>query len=239
VDTDADGLTDATERSIGTSIYHADTDGDGRSDRQEVRQNSDPCHAETSIEPLPLLYSSAQSTNLKVLADQVRNADLEVIATYLGLEQDRHDSHKWRDRTHIMSISGGKFMDWFADQGGGGAIDFVMHVQQMDFKAAVEWLSDQDLSAPVTKVEYHPSHADSEERRSLDLPLRNEQRWQAARDYLSETRKLPVALSDRLYEKGLIYADEYQNLVFLRYALNPVNWSRGKITGASLGMRIK
>ncbi len=54
---------------------------------------------------------------LKELADQVRNADLEVVAESLGLERDRHDKHKWRDEGHIISISGSKFMDWLADKG--------------------------------------------------------------------------------------------------------------------------
>ena len=37
-------------------------------------------------------------------------------------------------------------MDWLTDTGGRGAIDLVMHMQGVEFKEAVEWLSGQDLS---------------------------------------------------------------------------------------------
>ncbi|MGA7934968.1 MAG: hypothetical protein WCA35_15585, partial [Kovacikia sp.] len=46
-DTDGDGLKDAVERSLGTSVNHADTDGDGLSDRQEVQSHLDPLQADT------------------------------------------------------------------------------------------------------------------------------------------------------------------------------------------------
>jgi hypothetical protein len=41
----------------------------------------------------------------------VREIDLEVVAASLGLEQDWHAHHKWKDTEHIISISGSKFMD--------------------------------------------------------------------------------------------------------------------------------
>ncbi|MBE7383719.1 MAG: hypothetical protein F6J95_020160 [Leptolyngbya sp. SIO1E4] len=76
--------------------------------------------------------------SLQDVADDVRGIDLEIVAANLGLELDRYDKHKWRNGDHIISVSGPIFMDWLADQGGRGAIDLVMHVQEVDFKAAVE-----------------------------------------------------------------------------------------------------
>ena len=49
-----------------------------------------------------------------------------------------------------------------------------------------------------------------------------------------ESRKLPAGLVDRLYDKGLIYADNFQNAVFVRHALSADSWMRGEVTGASL-----
>lgn len=170
--------------------------------------------------------------NFKELADQVRNFDLEVVAAHLGLEQDSHDKHKWRDAGHIISISGEKFMDWLADKGGGGAIDLVMHVQQLGFKEAVQWLSGRSFTPQtfplVSSLQTEPYN------QPLELPVPNGQRWEAVRAYLVETRKLPVALIDRLHDRGLIYADDYQNAVFVRYAMQNTSWMRGEITGASL-----
>jgi hypothetical protein len=131
-------------------------------------------------------------------------------------------------------------MDWLVDKGGCGAIllrrrcanDLVMHVQDVEFKTAVEWLSGQDLAHPPV----HVSTYQQAERRSksLAMPTANERRWNAVRDYLVETRQLPAVLVDRLHEKGLIYADDHQKAVFVRHGLKNNTWTRGEVTGASL-----
>jgi hypothetical protein len=54
------------------------------------------------------------------------------------------------------------------------------------------------------------------------------------REYLVEARKLPAVLVDRLHERGLIFADDHQNAVFLRHELQAQTWSRGEVIGASL-----
>ncbi|MBW4466319.1 MAG: strawberry notch C-terminal domain-containing protein [Pegethrix bostrychoides GSE-TBD4-15B] len=173
--------------------------------------------------------------NLKELADQVRAFDLESVAASLGLEQDRHDRYKWRNGNQIISISNGKFMDWLADRGGGGAIDLVMHVQAVEFTAAVEWLSGQSFPAqPISHQRQIQSESDKPH--LLEMPAPNERRWPAVRDYLVEARKLPAALVDRLHQRHLIYADAMQNAVFVRHATssNCAIWQRGAVTGASL-----
>ncbi|MEM6517723.1 MAG: strawberry notch C-terminal domain-containing protein [Cyanobacteria bacterium P01_C01_bin.70] len=187
---------------------------------------SHPLHRPALTSPLP-------APSLKEIADEVREADLEAVAANLGLELDRYDKHKWRDGDHIISISGPLFMDWLADQGGRGAIDLVMHVQQIEFKEAVEWLSGQDLSQRPAHIRVH-AQAEEREPRQLVMPDSSEYRWQAVREYLVETRKLPAALIDRLHERGLIYADNHQNAVFVRHSLKKSTWARGEVTGASL-----
>ncbi|MCW1930149.1 MAG: calcium-binding protein [Candidatus Kerfeldbacteria bacterium] len=42
IDSDNDGLTDAQERTYGTSAHNSDTDGDGYSDGEEVRSGYSP-----------------------------------------------------------------------------------------------------------------------------------------------------------------------------------------------------
>ncbi|MBE9061867.1 DUF3991 and TOPRIM domain-containing protein [cf. Phormidesmis sp. LEGE 11477] len=168
---------------------------------------------------------------LKEVADEVREADLEAVAVELGLERDRLDKHKWRDGDHIISISDRLFMDWLADKGGGGAIDLVMHVRECEFKEAVEWLSGRDFSRAVSIA---PQKAASEEPRPLTMPAVNEQRWGAVQQYLVEARKLPLVLVERLHDKGLIYADDFQNAVFVRHGMAEGQWRRGDVAGASL-----
>jgi hypothetical protein len=164
-----------------------------------------------------------QSSDIKAIADQVRDRDLESVAEQLGLERDPHDKHKWRDDNHILSINHGKFHDWAMAKGGGGAIDLVMHVQQSDFKAAVEWLSGQQLPEKTSKVQ---------QSKQLQLPDPDEQNWPAVEQYLTETRGLPENWIAHLHQWGLIYADKHQNAVFVRH--QEEGWVRGDVTGASL-----
>jgi hypothetical protein len=183
--------------------------------------------------PQPKPLKPTQGPTLQEVADEVRGADLEDVAAHLGLECDRHDKHKWRNGDHIISISGPLFMDWLADAGGRGAIDLVMHVQGVEFKEAVEWLSGRDFSQRPAQV---TTYVQPEERepRVLEVPAANEHRWAGVREYLVEGRKLPAVLVDRLSERGLIFADDHQNAVFLRHQLQAQTWSRGEVIGASL-----
>jgi hypothetical protein len=207
-------------------------------------QDSTPKSIPTRPTPKTVRVPSQQllpQPSLQDVADEVRGIDLEVVAANLGLELDRYDKHKWRDGDHIISISGPLFIDWLADQGGRGAIDLVMHVQEVEFKAAVEWLSGQDLSHRPAHVNTYQRSEEHEPRwrslsagDSLEMPAANEHRWNAVREYLVETRQLPAILVDRLHEKGLVYADSHQNAVFVRHGLKGNAWTRGEVTGASL-----
>ncbi|MBV9387055.1 MAG: relaxase domain-containing protein, partial [Chroococcidiopsidaceae cyanobacterium CP_BM_ER_R8_30] len=94
------------------------------------------------------LNSARQS--LAALTQQLRDTPLVELAPHLGLEPDRHDKHKWRTEGQILSINGQKFYDHLAQKGGYGAIDFVMHVNQLPFKEAVQWLSQGSSSGNRT-----------------------------------------------------------------------------------------
>ncbi|MBE9137389.1 strawberry notch C-terminal domain-containing protein, partial [Nodosilinea sp. LEGE 07088] len=183
--------------------------------------------------PQPKSVKPVQGPTLQEGADEVRGADLEDVAAHLGLECDRHDKHKWRNGDHIISISGPLFMDWLEDSGGRGAIDLVMHVQQMEFKEAVEWLSGRDFSQRPARVSSTAQVKDLDPR-TLEIPENCSQRWDAVREYLVEGRKLPAVLVDRLHERRLVYADQYQNAVFVRHSLQAQSWQRGEVVGASL-----
>jgi Toprim-like/Protein of unknown function (DUF3991)/MutS domain I len=171
--------------------------------------------------------ASPDRTQLREQVDRVRDSELTEIAARLGLEQDRHDPHKWRNEHHTISITEQKFKDWTTDVGGGGAIDLVMHVQKVDFRTAVEWLSGQALPQ-IIRQRQTPQ--------KLELPPAQESNWATVRQYLVNDRGLPEDWIDRLHEKGLIYADAQRNAVFLRHADSQEGqlWSRGHPTGANL-----
>lgn len=171
------------------------------------------------------------ATDFKQQAEQLRHTDLSAVASSLGLGRDRRDKSKWKDAHHTISINGNKFMDWRSNQGGNGAIDLVMQVQQTDFSQAVQWLAGQSLPMAVQQ-----SETSEKTPRPLEIPVSQEQNWVIARQYLTETRGLPEEWIDSLHNRGLLYADDRQNLVFLRHShqADEQGWTRQEITGATL-----
>jgi hypothetical protein len=100
-------------------------------------------------------------------------------------------------------------MNWHLGLGGGGAIDLVMHVRQLGFGQALEWL--EHRFAPCTSL---PPQATSQTR-SLALPSPVPGNWPQVERYLVEERKLPALLLQSLVEAGVLFADGRANAVFL------------------------
>lgn len=73
-------------------------------------------------------------------ADLVRAIPLEVVLISWGAVRDRHDKSQWRTARGPLSVTGTKFFNWHAGQGGGGAIDLVMHLAGGDARQAIGWL---------------------------------------------------------------------------------------------------
>jgi len=174
----------------------------------------------------------------KALAAQVRAIDLPSVIERLGGQVDRHNAHKWRlDGEHI-SITGERFYNHDRQQGGGGAIDLVMHAAGYDYRAAVAYLRDtHGAEAALMAATWHgarQAHTEAQgivehaERPAFRAPTSDEARWPGVRHYLVEGRQLPAALVDELHGRGTIYADGRANAVFLRQDAD------GQATGASL-----
>ena len=72
--------------------------------------------------------------------DQLRRLPLPAVLQETGAQRDRSDKAKWHTPKGDISITGMKFMNWHLGLGGGGAIDLAMHLNDLDFKAAVAWL---------------------------------------------------------------------------------------------------
>ena len=185
----------------------------------------------------------------KDIANKVRDLPLKDVVYELGLEPDPFDKHKWHSQQHTINITGSKFYDWKQMKGGGGAIDLVMHVNQCDYKQSVAWLNDNfGESATIEAATYKTREIiQTEPVREFIPPVREPNKWQKVKQYLTRNRKLPSSLVDYLHEQGLIYADENQNAVFIRRTLaggsgisNPavrcplLSADEEKITGASL-----
>jgi len=174
----------------------------------------------------------------KALAAQVRAIPLETVIERLGGQVDRYNAHKYRlDGEHI-SATGERFYNHDRQQGGGGAIDLVMHAAGYDYREAVAYLRDtHGAEVAVTAAAWHgarDAHQQAQEiveraeRATFRAPTPDEARWAGVRNYLVNERQLSATLVDELHARGTIYADHRANAVFIRQDAD------GQTTGASL-----
>jgi len=139
--------------------------------------------------------------------DQFRRIPLAAVLRETGAERDRSDKAKWHTPQGAISITGMKFMNWQRSRGGGGAIDLAMHLNGLDFKAAVAWL--QNRLAIPSRSEPPPAP------RRLTLPAPDRSRLSAVKRYLVQERAIPPRMTDSLMASGKLYADGRGNAVFL------------------------
>jgi hypothetical protein len=161
--------------------------------------------------------------DLRRRAAVVRETPLETVLLVRGAVRDRHDRRKWHTEQGPLSVSGPKFMNWRRGQGGGGAIDLVMHLAGVDFREAVAWLQQHLASnlpasgGPVMNaLGAHPTAM--EKPGGLCLPVPNVRLFSRVRQYLTQRRGLAAWLIDPLAQSGKLYADSRANAVFLLVA---------------------
>ncbi|MCP4374162.1 MAG: DUF3991 domain-containing protein [Deltaproteobacteria bacterium] len=170
------------------------------------------------------MWGSGPYQEIKNRADMARRIALEEILKRSGCLRYRFDKTKWRTPQGTISIRGEKFFNWTAAIGGGGAIDLVIHLMDYDFKSAVSWLSGNfslsDLSdtfsnPKVDKNEINHRNHSNGDSKTLRLPPRDDGNLLQIRYYLMHLRCLPKTVVDYLIDRGVLYADNKGNAVFL------------------------
>lgn len=146
---------------------------------------------------------------LRDLADQVRAIPLEAVLRHSGAQPDRYDPHKWHTSQGVLSVTGAKFMNWTRAQGGGGAIDLVMHLHRLGFVQALQWLVQSLPSCSLSETQRTPLAT------ALCLPKPDPSKLWGVRQYLIRERRLPSALIESLIDSAVLYADGRANAVFL------------------------
>ena len=154
-------------------------------------------------------------------AHRMRAVPLTGVLHRSGAVPDRADPHKWHTSQGVLSVTGTQFMNWHLGRGGGGAIDLVMHLHQLGFGQALEWLERHCASVAVQSVSAPP-------RSPLRLPPSAPEHLAQVRRYLIEQRRLLAALIDPLIQAGRLYADARANALFL------LRDPRGQPVGAEL-----
>lgn len=158
--------------------------------------------------------------DLRRRADAVRAVPMETVLLLHDAVRDRHDKSKWHTEQGPLSVSGPKFINWHRGQGGGGAIDLVMHLTGVNFRMAVAWL-EQHLAAniidkPTTHALGRESSVPIAERPvTLLVPVPDNHMLGRVRQYLTRCRRLEASLIEPLIQAGKLYADSRGNAVFL------------------------
>jgi len=161
--------------------------------------------------------------DLRRRAAALRTVPLEIVLLSRGAVRDRHDRRKWHTEQGPLSVSGAKFINWHRDQGGGGAIDLVMHLAGVEFGEAMAWLQ-QHLPAGLLAVGQSTTHSSGspstagERPGRLRLPLPDARLLDRVRQYLTRRRRLADWLIEPLVQSGRLYADARANAVFLLVA---------------------
>jgi hypothetical protein len=150
----------------------------------------------------------------RIQADRVRAIPLQDVLPLVGAKRDRYDKAKWHTSRGVISCTAAKFINWNQGAAGGGAIDLAMHLNNLGFKAAVEWLCHHfpDLDG---RGALRPAHE-----WQLLLPAQSPGRLMAVKRYLVEQRALAPLLILRLIESHRLYADNRGNAVFLLLGKN-------------------
>jgi hypothetical protein len=149
------------------------------------------------------------NVNWRARADRLRALPLPAILTALEAVNDPRDTARWHTARGALSVNGAKFMNWTQGMGGGGAIDLVMHLRQVGFGQALQWL-EENFGAIHLQAPSAPSQV-----RTLALPAPVDANWPRVESYLVEQRNLPGRLLEPLVQSGVIYADARANAVFV------------------------
>jgi hypothetical protein len=159
------------------------------------------------------------------LANQVRSIPINEVLESMGFKGRKEGvSTMFSSDRHAINVTGDRFFDHKFQKGGGGAIDVVMHVKEVNFKEACLWLSDRFLGGrapsqqPPLPFPVAPRTSTPSEEKRLSFSelqklyaIRDDSRWPLARDYLTQVRKLDGAAVDKLHSQNLIYATRSKN----------------------------
>ena len=149
--------------------------------------------------------------SIRKRATFVRNIELRRVLEQMGIVTDKQDPNKWHTEQGLLCVTGQKFFNWTKNVGGGGAIDLIIHLHQVDFIKAVAWLTENFASSNVQGL----NKVKPLTHQPLILPKRNPEELPQIIRYLTTKRYLPQSLIQSLIDTGKLYADDRANAVFL------------------------
>lgn len=171
-------------------------------------------------------------------ADVLRDIPLEVVLAAWGAVRDPRDKSRWETARGPVSVTATKFYSWYAGEGGGGAIDLVMHLSGWNVSQAIQWLlcqHDRHIAGanppPATASHFTssspysaPADRDTNQRGCavpLRLPTPSPANLVRVCRYLTQQRGLSTTVVASLIDAGKLYADSRGNAVFLMVTGKP------------------
>lgn len=160
---------------------------------------------------------------MRSLATVARQIPLEAVCERFGCVRDQHDKNNWLAPSGRISIERGgsreKFFNHGTGKGGGGAIDLVMALEDVDYQGALGLLAKEFgtgavLAEALDELRPKVDEAAKSPQTWGKAPEPVQENWQGVRDYLTRVRKLPAAIVDELHRTGKVYADKFRNAVF-------------------------
>lgn len=137
-------------------------------------------------------------------SDQVRNLPLSSVLESLSCTPDPKDPRRnWRTPVGRLTVTGQQFYCHDLNQGGGGAIDLYLFITGCTVKEAIQQLG----SLPPARSRPAPTEETPRQRfQASDYNNGDSAARQAVLTYLSEQRRLPSSLIQRLMEQDQIGA---------------------------------
>lgn len=181
--------------------------------------------AETTARAQSAALEAAKAER-QALAARMREMDLHAVCDALALSWDAKDK-VWRGETVKIAIGdgpkAGKWFDFLADKGRGGAIDLAQHVLGTDFNGAIAFLAHRfgsgaaaaDAAAKAYRDVSRAEQTAVVQREPFKLPDPDPDNWPVVRNHLVKRRRLPGSYLDRLHSTGDLYADARRNAVFV------------------------
>jgi hypothetical protein len=167
--------------------------------------------------------------------EKLRNIPLTLIleGMFKAPRDPEDKNRRWLTERGKITVSGMKFHNHSTGEGGGGAIDLVMHLDQCDFRDAVTRLRGVDEST-VTRARVAEKRKAGESEAQKPMPALSERPEAIARvrRYLVGNRNIDGALVDQLIESGQIGAQEHNGIVNAAFEL--VDTSSGQKIGIEI-----
>jgi hypothetical protein len=177
--------------------------------------------------------ADAAKQALRATQDRLRGIPIAEVLPLLGYERDPNDKVEgWKGPAGRLTqgVRAGtpeKFMLHDMGEGGGGAIDLVMKIDNRSFKDAVTWLASQFGSEKAVATHTAEAEANAKAALASAKPVtllkftEKPEHLKAVSDYLSETRKIHSGITKSLMENNFIGAAQSGRFINAAFPLMP------------------